>query len=462
MRRPLRGATLVALATAVSATVAVAQQGSRQAGRPADPKGKLAIVGGYLIDGNGGVPIERSVVLVEGDRITHVGTVSDTKIPPDAKVINARGRTVSPGLNDAHVHTMILGHGVYDDYFPKYGSRYKELMPISARELLMAGVTSARDLGAPLDDIMWLKREIEAGRIPGPRMFVSGPFLQHNLPPSRSNSTAYNSEVQASFRWPVRGADDARAKTRRLIDAGVDLIKVIQIGELTSEERLAIADEARKAGRHIAVHASSTEEVRAAAEMGAGTIEHVGGGSKPLLDEESVRLIVEKNIAYVPTSVVSKIYNITEAFPARLDNPRLKEELPADLYQDLQQSVAFFSRLNYFAGRNSNRHHAAKIMQLYQAGARILCGTDSGTPMNFHYESTWQEMDLLTQYGLHPMAVIQGATKWPALLYGKGRELGTIEPGRLADIIVIDGNPLTRMSAYKDVVHVIKGGVQFK
>lgn len=457
MPNHLRRVLAMALAVLAS-TAASAQQGDR----PAVARGKLAIVGGFLIDGNGGVPIVNSVVLVENDRVVHVGTVSDTKIPADAKVIDARGLTVSPGLNDAHVHTMIVGHGIYDQYFPKYGKRYKEIMPISARQLLMAGVTSARDLGAPLDDILWLKKEIESGRIVGPRMFVSGPFLQHSLPVATGNSTGYDSSVQDDFRWTVRGADEARAKTRQLIDAGVDLIKVIQISELTKDERAAIAAEARRGGLHIAVHASSTEEVRAAAEMRAGSIEHVGGGSKPLLDEESVRLIVETGIAYSPTSVVSKIYNITEAFPARLDNVRLQRDLPNDVYQDVRQSTAFFSRLNYFAGRASNRHHAAKIKQLHDAGARILVGTDSGTPMNFHYESTWQEMDLLVQYGLPPMAVIQGATKWPALLYGKGQVLGTIEPGRFADIIVVDGNPLVRMSAYKDVVHVIKGGIQFK
>ncbi len=449
---------LVAAAAVVASVTSASAQGTARA----PTSEKLAIVGGYLIDGNGGVPIQRSVVLVEGDRITHVGTMADTPIPTDARVVNASGRTVSPGLTDSHVHVMILGHGIYDEYFPKYLGRARELMPISTKQLLMSGVTSARDLGAPLDDILWLKKEIEGGRVVGPRMFVSGPFLQHSLPPGSASSTAYDASVQAPFRWTVSGAADARAKTRKLIAAGVDLIKVIQIAELTSEERLAIAAEARAAGMHIAVHASSTAEVRAAAEMRAGTIEHMGGGSQPLLDEESIRLIVETGIAYVPTSVVSKVYNITEAYPARLDNLRLKQELPADLYADVQRSVTHFSRLNYFAGRASNRHHAAKVMQIHNAGARVLMGTDSGTPMNFHFESAWQEMDLLVSYGMSPMAVIQASTKWPALLYGRGRDLGTIQPGRLADIIVIDGNPLEKISAYKDVVHVIKGGVVYK
>jgi imidazolonepropionase-like amidohydrolase len=455
MPKRLAVSVLLGLGILLMSRSAPAQQDGRVWG-----PGKLAIVGGFLIDGNGGIPIENAVVLMEGDRIAHVGTVADTRVPDGFRVINARGYTVMPGLNDAHVHLMIVGHGIYDEYFPRYRNRLREVLPVSARELLLAGVTSARDLGAPLQDILWIKREIEAGRLPGPRLFVAGPFLQKSLP--RAQGTSYDSSVQDFFRWTVNGADDARAKTRRLIEAGVDLIKVIQLDQLTPEERTAIATEARKAGKHIAVHAGTLEELRAAAEMGAGSVEHTGGGSKPLLDEEYVRIVVEKGIYYDPTSVVSKIYNITETFPARLDNQRLKTDLPADIYQDVRNSLNFFSRLNYFAGRNANRHHAAKIRQLWDQGARILVGTDSGTPMNFHYESTCQEMDLLVQYGLPPMYVIQAATKQPALLYGKGTELGTIEPGRLADIIVVDGNPLTHMSALRNVVHVIKGGVQYK
>ena len=91
--------------------------------------GRLAIVGGYLIDGQELLPIQNSVILVEGDRITHVGTVSDTEIPSDAKVINANGYTVLPGLSEAHAHLFIVGHGIYDEYFPRYQGRWREIMP---------------------------------------------------------------------------------------------------------------------------------------------------------------------------------------------------------------------------------------------------------------------------------------------------------------------------------------------
>lgn len=424
---------------------------------------KLAIVGGYLIDGTEGLPVQDSVILVEGNRITQVGTVLDTKIPEGAKIINASGYTVMPGLNDAHVHLMIVGHGVYDEFFPRYKDRLREVMPVSARQLLMHGVTSARDLGAPLEDILWIKKEIQSGRIPGPRLFIAGTFLQKSLPTTTARSTGYDSSLQAIFRWTVNGAEDARAKTRKLIDAGVDLIKVIQIEELTPEERAAISSEAKKAGMHIAAHGGNLPEIRLCSEMGVNSIEHLGGGSKPLFEEESVRIMADRGIYYCATAVVSQIYDITMEFPERLDNQELKELLPKDIYDDVRNSLRFFGRLNYFAGaKNNNRNSLAKIKQLYDGGVRLIVGTDSGTPMNFHSESTWQEMDLLARAGVPPMKVISAATRVPALLYGKGRELGTIEPGRYADIIVVDGNPLRHMSALKNVVHVVKDGIQYK
>ena len=424
---------------------------------------RLAIVGGYLIDGLEGVPIQNSVILVEGDRITHVGTVSDTEIPPGTRVIDANGLTVMPGLNEAHAHLFIVGHGIYDEYFPRYAGRWREIMKISARQLLMAGVTSARDLGAPLEDALWIRDEINAGRMEGPRLFVSGPFLQKSLPAAAG--TSYDSQVQAFFRRTVNGPEDAARQARALIDAGVDLIKVIQLNQLTREERLAIAAEAKKAGLHIAVHSSTIEEVRAAAEMGANSIEHMGGRPYPLYPEETVKLMADNNIVASVTSLVGKVYDVTTEYPERLDNQQLKADLPPDIYEDVRGSLDFFSRLNYFSGaKDANAQHPAKVRQLYENGIRLVIGTDSGTPMNFHYESTWQEMNLFTEYGIPPMKVISMATKYPALLYRKFNDFGSLEPGKLADIIIVNGDPLKDMSALQqnNVIHVIKGGVEYK
>ena len=150
---------------------------------------RLAIVGGYLIDGTEADPIQNSVVLVEGERIVHVGTVADTQIPAGTRVIDANGYSVMPGLSDSHVHLLLIGHGIYDEYFPEYHyeqDRMREFMEISARQLLMAGVTSARDLAAETSEALWIRDQINAGRIEGPRLFVSGNFLQKTTPPSQA------------------------------------------------------------------------------------------------------------------------------------------------------------------------------------------------------------------------------------------------------------------------------------
>ena len=412
----------------------------------------LAIVGGFLIDGNEGPPLRDAVILIEGDRITHVGTTEALSVPPNAEVIDANGLTVMPGLHDTHVHLMIIGHGVYGEFFPRYRDRLREIMPISARQLLDAGVTSARDLGGPLEESIWIKREIEEGRLPGPRLFVSGPFLQKTTGPS-----------QAFFRWTIEGADDARAKVRQLVAAGVDVIKVIQADQLSEEERRAVREEADRAGLHIAAHGYNARELRAAVELGARTIEHVNARPLPWYREESVRLMADNGVASGFTSIVSRIYNVTQAYPERLDDHRLKADLPDAIYEDVRSSIEHPERLGYFDQKKAiNPWHAQKFRQLYEGGVEILVGTDSGTPMNFHYESTWQEMDLLVRYGMPPMKAISAATRLPARLYGLGDELGTIEPGRLADIILVDGNPLRDMSALRNVVHVIKGGVQYR
>lgn len=419
----------------------------------AQQSAELAIVGGFLIDGNGGPPLENSVVLVQGHRITHVGTVADTEIPRGARVIQVDGYTVMPGLHDLHVHLIGATHGVYSEFFPRYRDRYREIALISAKQLISAGVTSARDLGMPLNDAVAVKRAIESGSSPGPRMFMSGPFLQKSF-----------EEHWGDIRWAVNGADDARAKTRRIIEAGMDVIKVIQLTELTSAERSAIADEARKAGKPIVVHAGDIPSIRAAAEMGVRTVEHIGGGGASQLDEEYVKLMRAAGMIAVPTSIVSKVYNLTEMYPERLDDQRLRNDLPPDLYRDIRDSWRFFSRLDYFDGAYYNRHHPTKIMQLYDAGVAVMVGTDAGTPMNFHYEATLREMELLVEYGIEPMRVLLAATKEPPRVYGMSHELGTIEPGKLADIIVVNGNPLRHMSAIEqnNVIYVFKGGVQYK
>lgn len=139
-----------------------------------------ALVGGTLIDGFGSTPLRNSVILIEGERIKAVGQVGALPIPSGAEIISTEGMTVLPGLWDMHVHLMINGHSDYAHWDRTYAPQLeKVIMPASARQLLMAGVTSARDLGAPLDAILAVRERIRKGELPGPTLYVSGPFIQH-------------------------------------------------------------------------------------------------------------------------------------------------------------------------------------------------------------------------------------------------------------------------------------------
>ena len=181
--------------------------------QPAQSGKPIALVGGTLIDGFGGPPIRNSVVLVRGERIAAVGQVGALAVPADFEVISTEGMSVLPGLWDMHVHLMINGHSDYTHWDKTYPARQeKEIMPASARQLLMAGVTSARDLGGPLEPSLHVRDAINRGEIPGATMYVSGPFLQHEPYPGTE-----------LFRWGLNGPADARAKVKKLADAGVDV-----------------------------------------------------------------------------------------------------------------------------------------------------------------------------------------------------------------------------------------------
>src|SRR6266508_6285824 len=193
----------------------------------------LALSGGRVIDGYEGKPIEDAVVLIAGDRIAAVGPRSLVAVPPGVPTIDSRGMSVLPGLADMHVHLMIVGHGDYEHWDKTYRSRFRaEIMPAAARQLLRSGVTFARELGAPLEDILDVKRRIEKGEIPGPRLFVSGPFIQH----------APYSDYEKEFRWGVAGAADARAKAQKVVDAGVDVVKLIDQDQMAEEEVKAVVE----------------------------------------------------------------------------------------------------------------------------------------------------------------------------------------------------------------------------
>jgi imidazolonepropionase-like amidohydrolase len=458
-RAKVRSLVLSALLAAAAAALGVFGPGASGA-QPAGDDGAArikALVGGRLIDGFGGPPLEDSVVLIEGETITAVGREGEVAIPEGAEVISTEGMSVLPGLWDAHVHLMIAGHSDYAHWDATYADRLRtEIMPASAEQLLLAGVTSARDLGAPLTASIAVRDAIAAGEIPGPNLYVSGPFIQHEPYPGTE-----------AFRWGVSGEADARAKVRRLAEAGVDVIKLIDQDQMTPEEVSAVVDEAHRHHLPVVAHAHRPEEIRRGIAAGVDCFEHTGLGTMPGYPEDVFELMKSRasTLYWTPTVAPLLLYEYTrDGFSERLDDPRWKRGLPPDVIADIAGSLAHWDRLEYYRGIPGRRPTLArKFQQLREAGVTLLVGTDSGVPGVFHSDSTWHELDTwVNRFGVPPMDALRAATYWPALQMGVLDRVGTVSAGKQADVIAVRGDVLRYVNLLSDVDLVIQRGVRYR
>lgn len=420
-----------------------------------------ALVGGTLIDGFGGTPIQNSVIIIEGERIKAVGHQGNLAIPEGAEIISTEGMSVMPGLWDMHVHLMINGHSDYAHWDKKYPHLFESvIMPSSAQQLLMAGVTSARDLGAPLEVSINVRDRINKGEIDGPTMYMSGPFIQHQPYPGTE-----------LFRWGVKGEADARAKVKELADAGVDCIKLIDQDQMTMEEVEAVVDEAHKHNLTVVAHSHRPEEIRRGLKAGIDCFEHTGLSSAPEYPADVMEMIKERTaqmnlgpLFWTPTVEGLYNYEYVRDNPEKLDNDSWHLGLPDSIIQDIEQSIQYPGRLSYFQITPTRRPTLErKVKQLMEAGVVLLIGTDSGIPMKFHSQSTWNELDVwVNEFGIDPMYAIKAATYWPSVIQGVSNEVGTISEGKYADIIAVDGDVLRYISLLQDVDMVIKHGKRYK
>lgn len=420
-----------------------------------------ALVGGTLIDGFGGKPIHNSVIIIEGERIKAVGHQGNLTVPAGAEIISTEGMSIMPGMWDMHVHLMLNGHSDYSHWDTAYINKFADIiMPSSAHQLLMAGVTSARDLGAPLEASIAVRDRINRGEIPGPTMYMSGPFLQHRPYPGTE-----------PFRWGVYGVADARAKVKRLADAGVDCIKLIDQDEMTMEEIHAIVDEAHKRKLPVVAHAHRPEEIRRGLLAGVDCFEHTGLSSAPEYPEDVMEMIKERTaqmskgpLFWTPTVEGLYNYEYMRNNPEKLDNDCWHLGLPDSIIADIRQSIRYPGRLGYFQLTPIRKPTLErKVNQLKAAGVVLLTGTDSGIPMKFHCQSTWNELDVwVNEFDFDAMYAIKAATYWPAKAMGVDQDYGTISEGKYADIIAVKGDVLRYISLLQDVDMVIKHGKRYK
>ena len=442
----LPAAALVALFLAVSAH---AQQ--------------TALVGGRLIDGFGHAPINDSVILINDDRVTAVGTVGSLAVPAGYTVISTEGMDVMPGLWESHAHVMLNGHADYPHWQATYLDRQvDEIMPASAVQLLLAGITSARDLGAPLEASVALKAGIASGDIPGPNMYMSGPFLQAEV-----------EDWQKNYRWAVTSVREARERVKTLDESGMDFVKLIDQDKMPLEVAQAIVDEAHKRDMKVVGHSHRPDEIRVGLKIGVDNFEHTGLTTAPEYPADIMAALKERTatgrvaggpLYWTPTVDVLYSYDRLVANPERLDDPCWKRGLKDDTIADIAASIENAGQLPYMRLTPLRKPTLVrKIEQLREAGVVFMVGTDSGVPMNFHCLSTWHEMDTLVNVMDMPvMDVIRAAVYWPAVMMDVEADYGTVSKGKKADIIAVRGDLLEHINLLSQVEFVMKDGVVYK
>lgn len=448
-------AIMLAIAVQLVPTAALAQSGEAI---------DLAIVGGRLIDGFGGPPLDNAVILVSQGRIAAVGQAGLLDVPAGATVVDSNGMTVLPGLWESHGHLFHAAEGDPDTFPQEFRSRAPDVMAAVAKISLLSGITTFRDTGGPIAEQLALKADIEAGRLPGPRLFLAGPILRQSPPGQPGERGEYHIDSVAS----------ARQATKKVIDLGVDQIKVY--GFWDREILEGVTSTAHAAGLGVDADVRHIVAYRTAVEAGVDRLHHVFTAD-PLSDysEEDLRLMVRglrpqgtgpsANILrgpfILPTVEMRQAYVRVREFPELLDHPVLAEQYPADIYAHLRETWKNPSSIPWGVGAPERVKVAKrKLAHFIEAGGReqIVAGTDAGAPFNFHSPLT-RELRNLHEAGLTPMEVIQSATLRPAQMQKVERDLGTVSEGKLADMIIVDGDPLQDMSVLQHkLVKVIKGG----
>ncbi|MBW3655594.1 MAG: amidohydrolase family protein [Gemmatimonadetes bacterium] len=435
----LAGAALLCGAASLLPAFAAAQQPA-PAPRPAPVR---IIHAGTLLDGTGG-PARREVsIVVEGDRVRAVQPGYLTR--EGAEVVDLSGFTVLPGLIDTHVHLGVGPGNGYTQSVLYDPPGYAALVgAANARETLLAGFTTVRDLGLGGWSVVALRRAVERGLVPGPRILTAANFIgstgghcdMHFFQPGRRAEAPLEHGV-------ADGPEQVRAAVRFQAKHGADWIKACATGgiasshggldapEYSADELRALVETATAVGRPVAVHAYGGPGLKDAVRAGAASIEHGA-----LLDDEAVRLMREHRTFLVPTLTVVGA-TARQAREGRIRGEAAERATAADS-----------------AARASRARAAA-------AGVRVALGTDAGVGGVAHGGNA-EEFALLVQAGLSPAAAIRSATRAAAELLRMEAEVGTVEAGKFADLVAVRGNPLEDVGALRRVEFVMKGGVVYK
>jgi imidazolonepropionase-like amidohydrolase len=406
----------------------------------------VVIHAGTLIDGTGGAPRRQVSILIHDDRIRAIQSGFVT--PAGAEVIDLSQKTVLPGLIDTHVHIMATWHGGDPIRLAVTTSDYDTLIDgvNDARATLLAGFTAIRDVGDSTTAVVALKKAVAAGTIPGPRMWVSGAALG----PTGGHGDPANGLLPEFGEIPgwrqnlIDSPEEARTTVRRMWRAGVDLIKIMPSGGVMSigddpklqlmedDEIKAVIETAHSLGMKVAAHAHGKQAIDHTIALGVDSIEH---GS--YADADSYKLFKQHGTYLVPTMLVGqRVYERAKTHPEQL-NP---------------STAAKALVIGPLLQKNLHDAHAA--------GVKIAFGTDT-FGLSAHGENA-QEFAIEVAAGMTPMEAILTATRNAADLIGASADIGSVQPGRYADIIAVTDDPLQEVRALERVDFVMKGGTVVK
>ncbi|WP_260735862.1 metal-dependent hydrolase family protein [Tunturiibacter lichenicola] len=404
---------------------------------PAPSTSRTLLRTGHLLDVKTGAEPTGQTIIVTGDRITAITPTASTPKQTGDTEIDLTRYTVMPGLIDVHTHLTMANN--FDPYFELSMTPAKEAIigVENAKVTLEAGFTTVRNVGANDFTDVALRDEINAGHIPGPHMQVSGPALGITGGHMDENLLPYEYHVHGQ--GVADGIPAVQHQVRENIKYGADLIKIgatggvlskgddPQASQYTLEEMQAIVADAHRLGRKVAAHAHGAQGILFATEAGVDSIEH---GS--YINDEDIALMKKKGTYLVPTAYL-------------IDWAQQYANLPP-LYAQKMKDVS--------AVEKANIHHAI------QSGVKIALGTDAAV---YPHGLNAHEVDVyVNQFGMSPLAAIQTGTINAADLMSWTDRTGTIEPGKWADIIAIDGDPLKDVKILQHVNFVMKSGIVYK
>ncbi|GAC1623987.1 MAG: amidohydrolase family protein [Nevskia sp.] len=402
------------------------------------PPHAFAIRAAHLIDGVSDKLIDEAVVLIDGDRITAAG--SRLPIPAGTEVIDLGAATLLPGLIDCHTHITADPGDYYKTLVRDSAIDTAVRAHVFAERTLLAGFTTIRNLGAGDFIDIALKHAIEDGYARGPRIVAAGHAIGSTGGHADRSGTSPYLHIDG-FTGVADGVEAVRLKVREQIKYGADVIKMIATAGVLSEEDSvgapqysqaemdALVDEAHRWDRRVAAHAHGTEGIKMAIRAGVDSIEH---GS--LIDDEGIRMMKARG-TFLVDDVYDDDYILAEY--ARLNYP---------------QKILDKERL---VGRTQRENFRRAV----QAGVKIAYGTDAGV---YPHGNNGRQFAKQVEWGQTPMQAIQSATSVAAELLGRSKTVGSIAPGRYADLVAVGGDPLADIRLLEHIAFVMKGGVVYK